>query len=73
MSMTFRIISGAIGLAVLIGTVILGLDLLAVERDAKFFLAVYMGIGCIMLGVYSLFYAITGKWRPKLKGRKTQQ
>ena len=64
-----RIIIGAIGLAVLVGTVMFALHLLAVEPDPRVLLAGYMVIGGILLGAYSLFYAITGKWRPNLTRR----
>ena len=67
--MIFRLISGAAGLAILIGTVLLAQDLLVSEHDASIFLAGYMGIGCIMLGVYFLFYAMTGEWRPNRTNR----
>ena len=67
--MIFRFISGAVGLTILVGTVLLARDLLAMEHDASIFLAGYVGIGCIMLGVYFLFYAMTGKWRPNLANR----
>lgn len=65
-SILLRIFCGAAGLIVLVGTVILALNLLAMEHDVSVFLAGYMGIGCIMLCVYLLFYAITGEWRPNL-------
>ncbi len=67
--MIFRLISGAVGLTILVGTVLLAQDLLVTEHDASIFLAGYMGIGCIMLGVYFLFYAMTGEWRPNLTNR----
>jgi hypothetical protein len=62
-------ISGAFGLTILVGTVLLGQNLLAREHDASVFLAGYAGIGCIMLGVYFLFYAMTGEWLPNLTKR----
>ncbi|MBU2676640.1 MAG: hypothetical protein KJP16_06100 [Gammaproteobacteria bacterium] len=67
--MVFRLISGAVGLTLLVGTVLLARELSASEPDASVFLAGYFGIGCIMLGVYFLFYAMTGKWRPNLANR----
>ena len=67
--MIFRLISGAVGLTILVGTVLLAQDLLVPEPDASIFLAGYMGVGCIMLGAYFLFYAITGEWRPNLTNR----
>ena len=70
MGMTLRIICGAVGLAVLAGTGGLALKLPAMEQDASVLLAGYMGIGGILVGVYLLFYAITGQWRPNLAGRK---
>ena len=73
MSMIFRLICGVVGLAALAGTVVLALNLLAMELDAKVLLAAYMGIGFILIGAYLLFYAITGKWRPNLTGRRKAQ
>ncbi len=73
MTMMTRILSGAAGLAVLVGTVLLALRLLAMEQDASTLLAGYMGLGCIMLGVYLLFFAMTGEWLPKLSRRKKDQ
>ena len=73
MSLIFRIISGAAGLAVLAGTVLFALHLLAMEHDARVFLAAYLGIGFLMLAAYLLFYAVSGEWRPKLAGRKKLQ
>jgi len=67
--MIFRVISGAVGLTILVGTVLLAQNLLAREYDASVFLAGYAGIGCIMLGVYFLFYALAGEWRPNLAKR----
>jgi hypothetical protein len=64
MLMTGRVFCGALGLAVLAGTVVLGLNLLAMEPDRRVILAGYAGIGGILLGVYLLFYAFTGEWRP---------
>lgn len=69
MIMIFRIISGAIGLIVLIGTAVLAVNLLAMEPDRRVLLAGYMGIGGILLGVYLLFYAINGHWRPNKQSR----
>ena len=67
--MIFRVISGAVGLTILVGTVLLAQNLLAREHDASVLLAGYAGIGCIMLAVYFLFYAMTGEWRPNLTNR----
>ena len=67
--MILRLISGAVGLTILVGTISLAQDLLAKEHDASIFLAGYMGVGCIMLGIYFLFYAMTGEWRPNLTNR----
>ena len=67
--MISRLISGAVGLTILVGTVLLAKDLLVLELDAGIFLAGYMGVCCIMLGVYFLFYAMTGEWRPNLGNR----
>ena len=71
--MILRIISGAIGLAMLVGTVVLARNLLAMEPDARVLLAAYTGIGGILLGAYLLFFAITGAWRPNLARRKEPQ
>ena len=65
-----RIISGAAGLATLVGTVILGVNLLGMEPDPGVILAGYMGIGGILIGAFLLFFAITGEWRPSRTGRK---
>jgi hypothetical protein len=70
MSITLRIISGAVGLIVLAATVLLSINLLAMEHDASVLLAGYMGIGGILLGAFLLFYAISGEWRPNLTLRK---
>ena len=70
MSMISRVFSGAVGFTILIGTAVLALNLLSMKPDAKVLLAGYMGIGCIMAGVYLLFYAFTGEWRPSLASRK---
>ena len=70
LAMILRLISGAAGLAVLGGTVLFGLHLWSMERDASVFLAAYLGIGFIMLGAYLLFYALSGEWRPQLGSRK---
>jgi hypothetical protein len=68
--MVFRVISGAVGLTILVFTVLLAQDLPATEHDTGIFLAGYLGLGCIMLGVYFLFYAMTGEWLPKLTNRR---
>ncbi len=68
----FRIISGVIGLTILVGTVVLALNLLAMEPDINVLLAAYAGIGGILLGVFFLIYAFTGKWRPNQK-RQTKE
>ena len=68
--MNLRIISGVIGLTFLGGTVVLVLNLLQMEPDARVLLAAYMGLGSILLGAYLMFYAITGEWRPKVINRK---
>ena len=59
--MTLRIISGAIGLAILAGTFILALNLAGMERDARVYLAGYMGIGGVLIGGYLVLYAISGR------------
>ncbi len=73
MSMTFRIISGVAGLIIVVGTVVLALNLLERELEPSVYLAGYMGIGCIMLGAYLLFYAIAGEWRPNLIQRRKKR
>lgn len=73
MSKIARIISGAVGSAILVGTLVLALNLLAMEPDAKVLLAGYMGIGGILVGAYLLFYAITGEWRPNLASRRNRR
>ena len=67
--MILRLISGAVGLVILVFTVLLARDLPPTEHDTGMLLAGYIGIGCVMLGVYLLFYAMTGDWLPKLTGR----
>jgi hypothetical protein len=57
---TFKILAGVFGLTCIVGTVVLGLDLLAMERSAKVLLAAYMGIGGFLVGGYFLFFAIKG-------------
>ena len=68
--MIFRIISGIAGLTILVATVVLALNLLAMDADARVLLAGYMGIGGLLFGAYLLFYAITGEWRPNLTKKK---
>ena len=68
--MTFRFISGVVGLGIFALTILLALNLLAMKPGAKVLLAGYMGIGGILFGAYLMFYAITGKWRPNLANRK---
>lgn len=67
--MILRLISGAVGLTILVGTVLLARYLLTTELDASVYLAGYSGIGCIMLAAYFLFYAMTGEWRPNVSKR----
>lgn len=64
MKTILRIISGTIGAVALIGTVFLVLKLLGMEPDRRVLLAGYTAIGGILLGVYLLFYAVAGDWRP---------
>ncbi len=71
--MIYRITSGAIGLAILVGTFLFALNLLGMEIGPSVLLAGYMGIGGILLGAYLLFYAITGEWRPNRGSRRTEQ
>ncbi len=58
--MIYRITSGAIGLAILVGTILFALNLFGMEFGPRVLLAGYMGIGGILLGAYLLFYAIKG-------------
>jgi hypothetical protein len=73
MSMVFRIISGALGLTILVGTVLFTLNFVAIEHDARVYLAGYMGIGGILVGAFLLFYAILGEWRPSRIARKKKR
>ena len=43
-----------------VGTVVLGLNLLTIERSSELLLAAYMGIGGFLIGGYLLFFAIRG-------------
>ena len=61
MSMTLRIIGGVLGLTCVVGTVLLALDLLAMDRSSEVLLAAYMGIGGLLIGGYLLFFAIKGR------------
>ena len=70
MSIILRTISGAVGLAILVSTVVLALDLVSMEHDARVYLAGYMAIGGILVGAYLLYYAVRGTWRPGRTGRK---
>ena len=72
MTTVLRIISGVAGLTLLVATVILAIDLLTKEPDARILLAGYMGIGGIIFGAYLLFYAITGEWRPNLATKNNE-
>ena len=73
MSIILRIISGAIGLTILIGTVLFALNYVSIEHDARIYLAGYMGIGGILVGAFLLLYAITGEWRPSRISRKKER
>jgi hypothetical protein len=73
MTTVLRIISGTAALALLLVTVILAIDLLTKEPDARVLLAGYMGIGGIIFGAYLLFYAITGEWRPNLANKRNER
>ena len=72
MSIVFRIISGAAGLTVLVGTIVFALNLVSMEHDAKVYLAGYLGIGGILIGAFLLFYATFGKWRPNQTNQTRQ-
>ncbi|MBU2677002.1 MAG: hypothetical protein KJP16_07945 [Gammaproteobacteria bacterium] len=73
MSLVLRIISGAAGLTILVGTVVLALNLISMGHDVRVYLAAYMGIGGILIGAYLLFYAIYGDWRPNQASRKKRR
>lgn len=73
MRITLRIISGAIGLALVAGTVLFALGLLAERPDVRVLLAGYMAIGGILCGAYLLFFAISGEWRPDLASRRRKR
>ena len=70
MSMFFRIISGAAGVTILVGTAVFALNLVSMGHDASVYLAAYMGIGGLLIAAFLLFYGVSGKWRPSLTGRK---
>lgn len=70
MSVAIRIIVGALGLASLLATALFVLRLLTMEHGAEVLLAGYMAIGGILVGAFFLLYAMTGRWRPNLTGRK---
>ena len=57
---TLKIIAGLFGLTCIVGTVVLGFNLLAMEQSSKVLLAAYMGIGGFLVGGYLLFFAIRG-------------
>jgi hypothetical protein len=57
---TLKIIAGLFGLTCIVGTVVLGFNLLAMEQSSKVWLAAYMGIGGFLVGGYLLFFAIRG-------------
>ena len=57
---TFRILAGVFGLTCVLGTVVLGFNLLAIEHSLEVLLAAYMGIGGLLIGGYLLFFAIKG-------------
>ena len=69
----FRVLSGAVGLSLLAGTVALALRLLTMDPDPTVLLAGYMGMGCIMLGVYMLTFAITGDLRPGRRAGRNEK
>ena len=73
MLIIYRIGSGAIGLVTLIGTVMFALNLLGMEIGPGVILAGYMLIGGILIGALLLFFAITGKWRPKPSDREAER
>lgn len=70
MSITIRVIVGAIGLASLVATALFVLRLVTMELDVEVLLAAYMAIGGVLVGAFFLFYAITGQWRASRTGRK---
>ena len=60
MSVPLRIVSAVLGLTCVVGTVVLALNLLAMERSSEVLLAAYMGIGGFLIGGYLLFFALKG-------------
>lgn len=60
MRTTFRILAGVLGLTSVVGTIVFGLNLLAMEHSSRVLLAAYMGIGGFLVGGYLLFFAIRG-------------
>ena len=60
MSIPHRIVSAVLGLTCVVGTVVLALNLLAMEHSSQVLLAAYMGIGGFLIGGYLLFFALKG-------------
>ena len=72
MLMILRMTSGAIGLAIIAGTIVLAGKLVAIGHDPRVYLAAYMGIGGILVGGYLLFFAITGRCLPERPNGETR-
>ena len=60
MRTTFKILAGVFGLTFVVGTIVLGLNLLSMEHSSKVLLAAYLGIDGFLVGGYLLFFAIRG-------------
>ena len=70
--MKYRLLSGAAGFAVLVLSVSWPQVLRALEMTTVSAISGYLSFLGIMLGVYLLFYAVTGEWLPKLAKRNRQ-
>jgi len=67
--MKARLLSGVAGLAVIIITATWPKFLHTSELDLASSLGAFLAFIGIMLGVYLLFYSMTGEWLPKLRNR----
>lgn len=67
-----RLLSGAAGLAVIVFSVIWPRVLGISEVELIGSVGGYLAPVGIILGVYLLFYSMTGEWLPKLRNRKTR-
>lgn len=70
--MKSRLFSGLAGLAVLVFTAVTPQIFRASEIAAAGSLGGYLTPAGISLGVYLLFYSMTGEWLPRLRKRKTR-